>query len=135
MKALAADKGLTVLEVLVAATILVAVTAAIFQFMTTGDRVRGRSLWLSRASMLALNEAERIKAATGKRKTFTDSAYDVDVDGAHLHVARRIIETPDTGLFSFDSALHEIEIAVYRVEFQEDSPLVSVRVVHGGGGE
>jgi prepilin-type N-terminal cleavage/methylation domain-containing protein len=124
-------QGFTILEVVVAAVIVSAVSVAVFQFMASGDRVRGRGRWIQKASALAMDEAERIKEAAWRTERITDSAYIRENDGTPIHVARRVVARPDSGLLARDSTLQEIEIAVRPGFMPADTALVTVRVVHG----
>lgn len=86
------NKGYTVLEVIVAVVIFGFVVTALFQVLTNGDRLRGRSITVRNVYTIAANETERIKNETFKNGTITDSNYVCELAGHSYSVHRKVIE-------------------------------------------
>jgi prepilin-type N-terminal cleavage/methylation domain-containing protein len=84
--------GYTVLEVIVAIVILGFASAALFQALTNGDKLRARSITMQNVSVIVANETERIKNETFRNGTITDSSYKFEINGRSYDVNRKVIE-------------------------------------------
>jgi Tfp pilus assembly protein PilV len=122
--------GLTILEVMMATVILTIVAPIFIQFLVAGDKVRGRALTLDRAAMLARNEAERIKSASGLEEPLADSSYEESCGGALFTVERSVVERDEENLPAYLQKTQELRIVVKRAG--TDSALVSLRLIQGG---
>jgi hypothetical protein len=122
-------RGLTILEVMLAAFILSVVSLFFFQMLVAGDKVRGRGRLLQTVATLAANEAEHIKSAIGSGGTLDDSLYSIEVDKRLFIVERTVIERDDDNLPAYLANTQELEISVHPAEL--DTALVRFRVIQG----
>jgi Tfp pilus assembly protein PilV len=79
---------MTVLETLVAVLILGLTTTAVVSLLAVGDRIAGRRSGLSQATLLAKNEAERLRIYETSRLLPGDTLYSAIVNGIGYDVSR-----------------------------------------------
>jgi prepilin-type N-terminal cleavage/methylation domain-containing protein len=102
--------GFTVLEVIVAVFIFGCISAALVKTIMTADRIRGRATFISESTILAQNEAERLKNAAGFKTEVLDCTYTTSVNSKEYSVERRIIGI-ESGILE-NKNIPEIEIAI-----------------------
>lgn len=126
-----ARKGLTLLEVLVALTIFTIVSVTLFSGLASGDRVRGRSVRLQRASRIAANLVEQIRAEAqwGEPPDPGDSTYEEAAGSTMFEVVRTVHDT--THYLTAGSSQRNREITIRVRTAGEQDPLVRLRLVQG----
>jgi Tfp pilus assembly protein PilV len=116
------------MEVMVAVVIFSMVLTAVLRLMSTGDRINGRRLWLSHATILAANQAELIRQQENSLDIMGDTSYDQAIDGQNFHVDRKRIGEP-ADKFSDTASYLEFTITVNRSD--DNTPLVHFRLLQG----
>jgi hypothetical protein len=104
---------MTVLETLIAVIILGLTTTAVVSLLAVGDRMAGRRSGLSQATLLAKNEAEKLRIFERSHLLPGDTLYSAIVNGIGYDVSRTQVR-PDS--LPRDSALmyREYEVSVTR---------------------
>lgn len=122
------NAGMTVLEVVIALTVLALALTGIMSGVVNGDKARGKRLRVSYATMLAESEIERIRAAASVADSMADTTYAATVEHLSFEVQRTIV--PNTETLSLNGpVLQEIDIAVRRTD--DPTPAVRLRMVQG----
>jgi Tfp pilus assembly protein PilV len=123
--------GLTLVEVLIAALILSAITTAVASLLISGFKLGGKRTALSYALIAAQNDVERIRSSASKGREVGDSLYDETINNYSLRIARTVLQTTeDDPMMQTDSLrLHEITIAVIRTA--DEDTLARYRFVQG----
>ena len=85
--------GYTVVEIIIAIVIFGAVFALMLHSVYIADRIRGRSNAGNYASILAFNEAEKLKT-TSSDYIPTDSSYQTSLRGITFTVKRKVLHDP-----------------------------------------
>jgi type II secretory pathway pseudopilin PulG len=113
---IAASRGLTVLETLIAAVILGLVITGVISLLTSGDRLWGRRNALSQALIVAQNDVERIRAAAMRDEKAGDTICDEEINGIQYELQRKVTEQASDPLLVEESnpELREISISVRR---------------------
>ena len=121
--------GLSLYEVLLAMTILGCVVGPLMTAIHNGDTIARRARHQSSASMLAANEAERIKSMEYTKFALRDTLYQEQMGSATYFVRRSVVgEVTTLGLLESPETV-ELEIQAGLAE--SDSPIVVVRLLHG----
>jgi hypothetical protein len=120
---------MTILEVMLAASILSIVSLFFFQMLVAGDKIRGRGKLLQTVATLAGNEAEHIKSAIGSGGELGDSLYSIEIDKRLFIVERTVIEQEEEKIPPYLANTQELEIRVHPADV--DSPLVTFRIIQG----
>ena len=119
--------GFTVLEVIVAIFIFGCVSAALVKTLETADRIRGRASFISESTILAQNEAERLRFAASYKTEVLDCTYIAHINSKYYSVERRVIDT-ETGVPE-NTNIPEIELAI-KTE-HSDSGYIYFRFLQG----
>jgi hypothetical protein len=121
--------GMTILEAIIALCILGFTTAAVFSLVVTGDRIAGRRTGVSYASIIAANEAERLKNFQTSPVLPNDTAYSDTVNGLTYEVTRTRIHRD---LLPADTVVlyQEFAVSVKRT-IPGPGPLVTLRLLQG----
>ncbi|MBN1603524.1 MAG: type II secretion system protein [Chitinispirillaceae bacterium] len=119
--------GFTVLEVIVAIFIFGCISAALVKTLSTADRIRGRASFISETTILAQNEAERLRNAASFKTEVLDCTYIATVNSRSYSVERRIIDI-ETGILE-NKNIPEIELAI-KTELS-DSGYIYFRFLQG----
>lgn len=122
--------GMTIIEVMVAVVVLTTTTMFISQFLVSGDRIYGRSAHIERATRLARNEAELLKANAPIRSELEDSIYEVTVGERMYAVERKIIENESHDSLFQGFPVQEIEIRV-KNDLYDEQAIVEFRFLQG----
>jgi hypothetical protein len=85
------SRGTTILEVMIATIVLTLISTILFQFLVSGEKIHGRGRLIARATMLAANEAERVKMAGGGAEKLEDSTYEIAADNRMFTVRRLVL--------------------------------------------
>ncbi|MDD5675015.1 MAG: prepilin-type N-terminal cleavage/methylation domain-containing protein [Chitinivibrionales bacterium] len=86
------NRGLTIVEVLVAVLVLGAATMGAMAMLRTGDRIKVRQEKLSTAALLAQNDAERIKNLAVNSIVVSDTEYEQTINGLTYSIVRSVVE-------------------------------------------
>ena len=121
--------GFTVLEVLAALFILGCTLTAVMQLMVTGDRINGRRLGISYASMLASNQVETIRQQEESATLMGDTTYETSMNGIAFEVQRIRISPPET--IRPDTVINYSEFSVAVKRKNQDVTLVNFRLLQG----
>lgn len=119
--------GFTVLEVIVAIFIFGCISAALVKTLSTADRIRSRASFISETTILAQNEAERLRNAASFKTEVLDCTYIATVNSRSYSVERRIINI-ETGILE-NKNIPEIELAI-KTELS-DSGYIHFRFLQG----
>jgi Tfp pilus assembly protein PilV len=86
------QSGMTVLEALVAVVILGLTTTAVVSLLAVGDRIALRRSGLSQSTLLAKNEAERLRIFETSHLLPGDTLYSEVVNGIGYDVSRTRVQ-------------------------------------------
>jgi len=113
---IAASRGLTVLETLIAAVILGLVITGVISLLASGDRLWGRRNAVSQALIVAQNDVERIRAAAMRDEKAGDTVCDEEINGIQYELRRTVTGQASDPLAAEQSnpELREISISVRR---------------------
>lgn len=103
--------GMTILEVLVAMLIVGIVITTMVNLIATGDRMAGRRHSLAGATLVAKNEAERLRAYEKSLVLPKDTAYTETYNGMDYDISRTWIKN-DTLLVTSPVLHREYRITV-----------------------
>jgi prepilin-type N-terminal cleavage/methylation domain-containing protein len=127
----AAERGLTVLEVMLAVVVLGIVSVAVLTGIVSGDRVASKGARTRRATTLARNHAEmlQVRAQTQDGREVSDTSYEEVVDDKLFLVEHSVVDSavrtaPGNGLRNY-----ELEVRV--IEVDRDDTLTRFRMVQG----
>jgi len=101
--------GFTVLEVVIALFIFGLISTALFRLIGQTERIRGRALYVENATLLAADEAERLRNTAAQLAQFEDSSYTAERDGRTFYVNRKIIED-DEDRFTINKRLEPVHV-------------------------
>jgi Tfp pilus assembly protein PilV len=120
--------GMTILEAMIALFILGFTMTAVIGLVVTGDKIAGRRTGVSYATLIAANEAERLKNFQTSPVLPNDTAYSDTVNGLTYAVTRmRIRRDPlpaDTIVL-----YQEFTVSVHRTP--GPGPSVTLRLLQG----
>lgn len=105
-----AKAGFTILEVLIALFILSLAVVASFSLLTTADQAAAIGKTSACSSILASNEAERIKCAVIQGDRINDTTYSDSIDGQFYDLKRTVLGSDNIGLN--DTGLQVVEITL-----------------------
>jgi hypothetical protein len=125
------EDGLTVLEAILAAVVMVLVMTAVSQGIVAGDRARGKRLTVSRALLLAQSEAERVKYIAACSDTINDTLYSVVFGAASFEVVRQSVEKPDTARILPQGTVRVQEVVITARRLADPRPNVTLRLMQG----
>ncbi len=129
-KSIQNEKGFTLIEMVVAAVLLVITSLSLGYFMKSGITLRGRTLDIDIASRLAQNEAERIKAAGEALVRIGDTSYEHESRGRTFLVERKEVTldlyTQGSSFIYEDASEFSIEI----IKMPADTPFLNFRVLY-----
>ncbi|MBD3242770.1 MAG: prepilin-type N-terminal cleavage/methylation domain-containing protein [Chitinivibrionales bacterium] len=120
------QRGLTLIEVVVAIAILGFSLPAIMRLVASADTMRGRANQVTAAAQLARNEVERLRTTARRSESLNDTSYTHARDGLELRLERRIVGD-DFNPFEEELATREIQIDV----FVDEQRLTSHRLLQG----
>lgn len=120
--------GFTIMEVMVAVVIFSIVLTAVLRLMSMGDTINGRRLWLSHATMLAANQAEKIRESENSLEIMGDTSYEESIDGKDFRIDRKRVGEPVDKLADTASC-REYMIFVRRTA--DTAALVGLRLLQG----
>lgn len=123
------NSGYTIIEVLTAVVIFGLISGGLFTALRTGDKIRGRSISLSNASILASNELEILQNRISHGAEPSDSSYKVLLDNREFEVTRSIIQPEQFLEPNNQQNLTELEIKVKI--FNDTNDLVVLRTLQG----
>jgi prepilin-type N-terminal cleavage/methylation domain-containing protein len=123
------QKGFTILEVMLTLFILTCTVTAVLQLMATGDRINGRRLGLSFATMLAGNQVETIRDQVKSVTLLGDTSYEASINGIGFDV-RRVRVSPSEPIRP-DTVINFLEFAVEVKRKNTDVALVRLRLLQG----
>lgn len=125
----AGPAGMTIIEALIAVLILGFTTSAIVHLLVTGDRISGRRSVISYATILAQNEAERLRSHEKSLVLPNDTLFDEPMNGIMFEVSRVRIQDKTAQIDTLP--YREYAITVKR---QTGPPIgVSFRLLQGYG--
>lgn len=124
----AKTNGFTIMEVMAAVVIFSIVLTAVLRLMSMGDKINGRSSWLSHATILASNQAEKIKQQENSLEIMGDTSYEETINDQEFHIDRTRVNEP-ADRFSDTASYLEFMIAVRRSI--DTAALVKFRVLQG----
>lgn len=121
------QKGFTLLEVLIALFLLGLTITGLFQLLTTTDRAQARQKIIAYGTLLASNEAERIRVVGDCELPLHDTLYAEQINNIEFIIQTNIIKS---AIFDTATTLPvELEIKVSR---KTDSRAITmVRVLQG----
>jgi type II secretion system protein I len=122
------EHGFTIMEVMVAVVIFSIVLTAVLRLMSMGDKINGRRLWLSHATMLAANQAEKIRLQESSLEIMGDTSYEEAIDGQNFNIERKRIGEP-ADKFADTASYSEFMITVKRAD--DTAALARFRLVQG----
>lgn len=128
--------GFTIIEVLVAIFIFAIVLAGVTQMLRSAEKVRMRSKRVSSATVVAANEAERIRKKARYHETIGDSTYTRETNGVRLRVHRSVVAR-DAVLPPAPPLTQEVAITVVAAEstdpwgVESADTIVSFRLLQG----
>jgi type II secretory pathway pseudopilin PulG len=125
----AAQKGGTLIDVLLAMIILSTFGVMLMQSLTTAARLGRHCNRLSAASILASNESERIKTAAAYTWYINDTSYTTRIQGTEYRVVRATLPRDLLKNRYATGVNQEIEIRVGMTA--ETDPLLKFRVLQG----
>ncbi|HAJ79223.1 MAG TPA: hypothetical protein DCO75_05580 [Fibrobacteres bacterium] len=124
--------GFTILEVVISILILGFVFTAVLNLMTTGDRINGRRVNLSNATMLASSQIEQIRRQEESLTILEDTTYEETINSSIYKVQRTRIKS-DNAIIN-DSALYYHEYSV-NILSKNDIPYIQLRLLQGISGK
>jgi Tfp pilus assembly protein PilV len=125
-----AAAGSTLVDVLLAMVIVGFICTALMEPLVTSTKLNGRSRHLAAASLIAGNDAEKIRAeALVSPLLLADTSYTVRMDRSTYRLQRTIIENDQESNAYAVGLNQEIEIKVFAPGF--DSALVVFRTLQG----
>ncbi len=122
-------KGFTILEVIVALFIFGCTLTAVMNLMVTGDKINGRRLVLSSATMVASNQIESIRKQEESLTIMGDTTYEETINGIVFEVRRTHIVPENDKLTDPSLPYNEYSVTVTRKN--TDVPALSVRLLQG----
>ncbi len=128
-KVLGNDSGLTLVEVILAMVVLGIISVMLLRFLDFGESVRGRGLRVDAASVLARNEAERVKVQAGNCVAVEDTFYETSGYGLFFWVSRETVTGDNYWEEEDTTAIQEIGIKVGLLDNPEH--LVEIRLLQG----
>lgn len=105
-------QALTTLEVILASVILTIASMVLMQFIHTGDKIYGRSQLLRKASILARNEAEIIKAQAPLTESIEEVEYEKQIDKRTFIIKRTVMDNDSLQSLAKNYPVKEIVIQV-----------------------
>lgn len=121
-------RGFTIMEVMVAVVIFSIVLIGVLRLMSMGDKINGRRLWLSHATILAANQAEKIRQQENSIEIMGDTSYEESVDGQNFKIDRKRLNQP-ADKFSDTASYLEFMISVRRTI--DTAALAGFRLLQG----
>jgi type II secretory pathway pseudopilin PulG len=103
--------GMTILEALIAILILGFTTSAVVSLVVTGDSIAGRRSGLSYATIIAKNEAERLRNCDASLAFPGDTTYSDTINGAEYDVTRSCVPR-DSSILLTDSLVINKEYSI-----------------------
>lgn len=123
------NSGLTLVEVILAMVVLGIVSVMLLRFLSFGETVRGRGLRIDAASVLARNEAERVKAQAANCVAVEDTFYETSGYDLYFWVSRETVTGDDYWEEEDTTAIQEVAIKVGMLDNPEH--LVEFRLLQG----
>ncbi len=120
--------GYSVVEMIVALSILSFIIVSLYQGLNAGDRIRGRAHVTKTVSMLALNEAERVRNIALDNIVVGDTNYTETIRGLTYTVQRESVKSE-----MFDqSSSGPVEIHIIITPQSEKFPPYTFKLIQGG---
>jgi prepilin-type N-terminal cleavage/methylation domain len=120
--------GFTIMEVMVAVVIFSIVLTAALRLMTMGDTINGRRLWLSHATILAANQAEKIRQQENSLEIMGDTSYEEFIDGQNFQIDRKRTNQPAD---KFSDTASYLEFMIFVKRTADTATLAKFRLLQG----
>jgi type II secretory pathway pseudopilin PulG len=125
-------QGFTILEVIVALFIFSCSLTAVMVLMATGDKINGRRMALSAATMVAASQVELLRQQDASLVVMEDTAYEETLNDITFEV-KRIRYKPDIGKL-IESPLSYNEYTVLVTRKNSENPSIQLRLLQGMAG-